>query len=335
MSRYARTHGPFAAAEVTTALGLPTAVVDEVLHRLETTGKVASGAYRPGGQGQEWVDLGVLRRLRRRSLARLRKEIEAVEPEAFAGFLPNWHGIGGGGSHRDRLLEHLRRLQGAPIIASTFEREVLPSRMDYAPSLLDELLATGEVVWVGLEPLGTKDGRMALYLRDHVPLLHRSSTSECPEGEVHDTLRTHLADRGATFFRDLYVAVGGGDPEAVLGALWDLVWSGEVTNDTLAPLRAFTWGTRRSGRRGPAPLGSSTPPAATGRWYLTTELTTTVVPPTPEQLGTALAEQLLERHGIVTRAALAAEGIPGGFTAFYPVFSAMEDAGRVRRGYFV
>ncbi len=335
VGRYARTHGPFTAEDVNAAIGLPTAVVDEVLHRLETSGKVASGAYRPGGHGQEWVDLGVLRRLRRRSLAKLRSEIEAVEPESFAGFLPAWHGIGGGGSHRERLLEHLRRLQGTPLIASTLEREILPSRMDYSPSLLDELLATGEVVWVGLEPLGTKDGRMALYLRDHVPLLHRGPGDELPDGAIHEAVRGHLAERGATFFRDLYIAAGGGDPEETLAALWDLVWSGEVTNDTLAPLRAFTWGTRRSARRGPPAISASTPPAATGRWYLTAELVRTAVPPAPEQLGTALAEQLLERHGIVTRAAVAAEGVPGGFTALYPVLAAMEDAGRVRRGYFV
>ena len=336
IGRFARTHGPFDVTQVVAALGLPAAVVTEVLRRLETAGKVASGAYRPGGSGQEWIDLGVLRRLRKRSLAKLRKEIEAVEPEVLAAFLPAWHGIGGGGRSRERLLDTLRRLQGAPLIASTLETEILPSRMDYSASLLDELLASGDIVWIGREPLGSKDGRLSLYLADHVPLLHWDTTPEPPADEIHDTIRLYLGDRGASFYRDLYTAAGGGDPDVMLNALWDLVWAGEVTNDTLAPLRAFTWGkTKHRSLRRPRAISSATPPAGTGRWHLVSDLVTTAVPVTAEQQGTAIADQLLERHGVVTRAAVRSEAIPGGFSALYPIFAAMEDAGRVRRGYFV
>jgi ATP-dependent Lhr-like helicase len=201
--------------------------------------------------------------------------------------------------------------------------------------MLDDLLASGEVVWMGRGPLGRNDGRVALYLRDQVPLLHWPLGIEIPDGPIHHRLRDHLANRGASFFRDLYVAAEGGDPTDVLDALWDLVWSGEVTNDTLAPLRAAMRGTKRS--RGKARAGSlsSSPPAGSGRWYLTADLLVHDVPPASESRAAAVADQLLERHGVVTRDAVLAEGVPGGFAGLYPVFAAMEDAGRTRRGYFV
>ncbi len=336
VGRYARTHGPFAAAEAADTLGLPTAAVTEVLTRLESEGRVAAGAYRPGGSGQEWVDLEVLRRLRRRSLAALRSEVEAVDGPTLARFLPKWHDLGDHPGTADRLISIVQQLQGSPIPASALESDVLPARVRYSSRLLDDLLASGEVVWIGAGALGVADGRVSLFQRNQVPLLRRDTTAaeDAPAEPIHDLLRTHLAARGASFFTDLYVGVAGGDPSVVLTGLWDLVWAGEVTNDTLAPLRAYLKPSRGSRRGGKPRLPSATPTAGTGRWYLVGDLEAGP-PPLPEARATAAAEQLLERHGIVTRTTVLSEGITGGFAGLYPVLSAMEDAGRVRRGYFV
>ena len=335
VGRYARTHGPFSAADAAAALGLPTAAVAEVLQRLEAARRVSQGAYRPGGDAIDWIDLDVLRRLQRRSLAKLRSEIEAVDPATLGRFLPAWHGIGNTSSSPGRLLDVVRSLQGATLSASELETVMLPSRMSYSPALLDDLLASGDVVWVGREPLGVRDGRLALYLREQAPLLHWDLDIDPPQGEVHDALRHHLAAGGASFFRDLYAAAEGGDPNSVVAALWDLVWAGEVTNDTLAPLRAFLWKRRASKSRPGRGLSSVTPPAASGRWYLVDQVLQRSDPIAPETKAAAVADQLLARHGVVSRDAVLGEGVPGGFAGLYPVYSAFEDAGKARRGYFI
>ena len=335
VGRFARTHGPFSAGAAATELGLPIAAVTEVLQRLGAAGRVSAGAYRPGGDDQEWVDADVLRRIRRRSLAVLRAEVEAVEPETLGRFLPAWHGIGNESGHSLRLMEVVRQLQGAALPAAVFEDEILGARLAYSPAMLDMLLASGDVVWVGRGALGNADGRIALYLRHQAPLLHLPSREEPPDGPIHEVIRHHLDARGASFFTDLYVAAEGGPPDDVLTALWDLVWAGEVTNDTLAPLRAFVTGGRARRRAGRPALATATPPAASGRWYLVRDLLAPGDPVVPESRAAALAEQLLERYGVVTRDAVLSESVPGGFSGLYPVFSAMEDAGRVRRGYFI
>jgi len=331
VARHARTHGPFTAADAATALGLPVSAVHEVLIRLEQEGRVLSGGYTPGGTGVEWVDAEVLRRIRRRTLAVLRSEVEAVEPDALGRFLPAWHGVGSDSRRPDRLHEVVRQLQGAAIPASVLESDVLPARLSYEAAALDDLLATGDVVWLGRGPIGPRDGRVALYLRDQVPLLAWPSGIVPVSGQTHDALRTHFEQHGASFFRDLYAAAGGGDQQPVLDALWDLVWAGEVTNDTLAPLRAYLWGrTRTSTRRKPRTLSAATPPSGSGRWYLAAASAAS-----PEEAAKARAEVLLERHGVVTRDAVLSEQVPGGFSGLYPVFGAMEDVGHVRRGYFI
>jgi len=333
VGRFARTHGPFTTQTASSALDLPVAAVGVALKGLEDRGRVTSGAFHPDGGGTEWIDLGVLRRLRRRSLAVLRSEVEAVDADSLGSFLPGWHGIGGGGSTPGRLLEAVGRLQGAALPASTLERDILASRLDYTPDLLDSLLASGDVVWLGRGSLAGRDGRIALYRREQVPVLAWSLDLDLPEGPIHNSIRTHLAQRGASFFADLYQAAGGGDPDEVVTAIWDLVWAGEITNDTIAPLRAFLWGRARARRAGKPLLPSASSPAsASGRWSLTTDL---LQDATPTARQAARAEQLLERHGIVVRDAVLAEKVPGGFAGLYPIFSALEDAGRVRRGYFV
>jgi ATP-dependent Lhr-like helicase len=269
--------------------------------------------------------------LRRRSLAALRREVESVPPAVVARFLPTWHGIGARAHGVDRLLEVVFQLQGLALPASVIERDVIAGRVaGYNPRLLDELVSMGEVVWVGRGALGATDGRVALYLRGDAPRLVAQPV-EPPSDDLHGRLRDHLRARGASFFRDVYGACGGGDEEAMLDALWDLVWSGEVTNDTFAPLRLLGPATRRPSR-GPR-LPRLTQPRASGRWSLVAEMTGSGASPT-ERLH-AEAGVLLQRHGVLTREAVVAEGWPGGFAGLYPVLRAMEESGRIRRGYFV
>ncbi|MFO7548563.1 MAG: hypothetical protein R6X29_06805 [Acidimicrobiia bacterium] len=334
VGRHARTHGPFTVPEAAEALALPAGAVLTALVRLESQGRVVAGAFRPGGDQREWVDAEVLRRLKRRSLAVLRAEIEPAEPAALARFLPAWHHAGNGPLRGATAIgEAVRRLQGSEIPASVLERDVLAARVEEAGPWLDDVMISGELVWVGRGSLGPRDGRIALYLRDRLPLLWRGPVSDPPDGPHHAAILARLTDRGASFFPDIYAACGGGDPAQVSDALWDLAWAGLVTNDTLSPVRAFL--TRRSHRpTGPRALGSSSfPPEVSGRWSLVGELAPAL--PSGTERGAAWAEQLLDRHGIVTRSVVAYEGIAGGFSGIYPVLTRMEDTGRIRRGYFI
>ncbi|MBI4260297.1 MAG: DEAD/DEAH box helicase [Actinobacteria bacterium] len=343
VSRYARTHGPFTAGEAATRLGLGVAVVDQALGRLAEAGRVLRGGFRPGAPDREWVDAEVLRRLRRRTLAALRREVEPVPAEDLPRFLAAWQGVGRAGPARadvDALYRAIEQLQGAPVPASALERQVLPARLPgYSPVLLDQLCAAGEVVWAGTGALGADDGWVILLLADRAPLL----LPEPPPAELSgagEAIRAELEGRGALFFRQVVDAVGSLDDAEVLMGLWELVWAGLATNDTLAPLRALVGGggLRRAGgrarsrhrRRSPAFPSRLGPPAGAGRWSL--------LPPQeadPTRRLHASAEQLLHRHGVLTRGAVASERVPGGFAGVYPVLRALEDAGRCRRGYFV
>jgi ATP-dependent Lhr-like helicase len=326
---------------------LPIGIVEDALERLLGAGTVLRGEFRPGGAEREWIDPDVLRLLRRRSLARLRREVEPVDPVAFARFLPAWHGVravGEGGpplrqeAALERLAEVVDQLAGVALPASVLERDILPARVPgYQPRLLDELGALGEVRWVGRGSLGRDDGRIAL-IRPGRELVApggpgADGAGERPFEPRHERIREHLASRGASFYRELYAAAGGGSDREVLDALWDLVWAGEVTNDTFAPLRALRWKrTSRDtrGARRPGRLTSLGPPEAAGRWSLVPRPSGT---PTERLHATALA--LLDRHGVVTRDAITSEGIEGGFSGVYPVLRALEEAGRIRRGYFI
>jgi ATP-dependent helicase Lhr and Lhr-like helicase len=295
---------------------------------------------------REWIDTEVLRRLKRRSLAALRAEVEPVDGGALGRFLPAWQQVGaatGVGRRRglDALLETVAQLQGAPIPASVLEADVLPARLDgYRSSDLDQLIAAGEVVWLGVEPLGARDGRVVLAFRDQAPLLAPTRADEAPDEEVHAALRHHLETRGASFWPELFAASGVADQDLVLAALWDLVWAGEVTNDTYAPVRGLLAGsgggrgaTAGRGRPRPGRLTRLGPPHAQGRWSLTRAL---LLPAPARPNGpTRSLEQLLDRHGVLTREALRAEAVAGGFSAVYPVLKALEEAGQVRRGYVV
>jgi len=352
VARYARTHGPFRAADVAGRLGLPIDTVEVAGKELEAEGRLVAGEFRPGGAQREWVDAEVLRRLRRMSLAALRREVEPVDPRALARFLPGWQGIGSGVPGVDRVFEAVEQLQGAAVPASVLERDVLGVRVgSYRPAWLDELLAAGEVVWLGRGALGSSDGRVALYLRDQAALLAPRPPSD-PAGalswwsERHAALWERLSQAPA-FWPELHAAVGGGPEAEAVEALWDLVWAGLVTNDALHPLRArlgLGGGARGSGgsparrrRRSPRALSRSGPPTASGRWTSVAEVLAEGGAGAlgDSDRGAALAAQLLDRHGVLTRDAVASEEVPGGFAGLYPVLQQMEESGRARRGYFV
>jgi ATP-dependent Lhr-like helicase len=335
--RWARTHAPFVAAEPAVRWGIARPAVEERLRALVADDRLLAGAFRPGGDPHEFTDPDVLRQLRRRSLARLRREVEPVEPEALARFLPAWHGVGSAAGGVGRLVEVVAQLEGVAVPASVLERDVLPARVaGYTPRLLDELGAAGELVWIGRGSLGRDDGRIALYRRDRVELLAGlGAEDDRPATPIHEAIRTHLQRRGASFFPALRAAVSDArTDEELLDALWDLVWAGEVTNDTFAALRALSLPRSRS-KAGPRPgrVVALGPPRAAGRWSLVADLVGEAR--TPTERGHALATSLLERHGVVTREAVAAEGVGGGYASVYPVLRAMEESGRARRGYFV
>jgi ATP-dependent helicase Lhr and Lhr-like helicase len=406
LARWARTHGPFAASAVAERYGLGVAVVAMTLRRLAADGRVAEGEFLTEAHGTQWCDSGVLRLLRRRCLARLRKEAEPVPPAVLGRFLPAWHGIGRGKGRRTdvgSVLEAIERLAGAPVPASALESLVLPGRMNgYSPALLDELTAAGEVVWAGAGTVGSGDGWLVLAPAESAPLL-LPEPGELTMTPLHGAVLTALSGGGGMFFRmlsDRVAAVLDGHPandEDLVTAIWDLVWAGQITNDTLAPLRVVTaggapvrraaaprraasssWaddlgrgtaavpgvfnprpggagfrgssgsaGYRRSGTGGRRAMPTRTgPPTVSGRWSLLPERYglpgvdesvpgAGVDPGAVTMRAHALALTLLERHGVLTKGAVAAERIPGGFSAVYPVLRAMEETGQCRRGYFV
>jgi len=345
VARYARTHGPFTVDDVATRLGLGAAVVRHTLERLATQGRVLDGEFRPSGSGTEWCDAEVLRKLRRRSLARLRQEIEPVEPESLGRFLSAWQHVGGRLRGVDGVLSVIDQLAGCAVPASALEPLVLGARVrDYEPSYLDELTASGEVIWAGHAALPGADGWVSLHLADQAPLT-LPDHQPFEHSELHQAVLDALAPGGAWFFRQLSDAVGAGDDAALSAALWELVWAGRISNDTLTPLRALTRGgtpAHRSRRPPPRVRMSSTtggrarmpartgPPETAGRWALLPELDTD-----PTRRAHATAERLLDRHGVVIRGAVVSERVAGGFAAVYKVLSAFEDSGRCRRGYFV
>ena len=345
--RYARTHGPFTLRVVAERFALDAAVVEKALAHLAAEGRVLEGGFIPGGLHREWCDAEMLRLIRRKSLARLRREVEPVEQHTLARFLTHWQGLlmprRTGTANLDGLLDAIESLQGAPLLASLVESAILPARIaEYAPAGLDTLIAAGEVAWAGVEPIGERDGRIALFLADKLPLLAQQRPQVEPLTEREERIIAVLESTGASFFDPLHQALGGGYPGETIEALWSLVWRGLITNDSLHALRAYT--ARPETARTPRRLQTgvvfrsrrTTPPTAQGRWSL--------VPlrakkgsdaPTTTEASHALALQLLNRYGILLREHVAAENVPGGFSAVYDVLKALEESGRIRRGYFV
>ncbi len=279
--RYARTHAPFAAHAFAARYALGTAVAEDTLARLAADGQLVEGEFTPGGTGREWTDAGVLRQLRRRSLAKLRHEIEPVEQPVLGRLTTTWQGAVRRRHGADALLDAIEQLQGAPLPASILETEILPARIDaYDPADLDAVTAAGEVVWVGIESLGASDGRIALYLADHLSRLlpptvrlKPDATKNADEDPRETGILEFLRAHGASFFGPLHEAVGGGYPNDTVAALWNLVWQGSITNDTFHALRAFTQARaprRKQRKLEPTAFRSRrlAPPSAEGRWTL-------------------------------------------------------------------
>jgi ATP-dependent Lhr-like helicase len=356
--RFARTHGPFTTGDLAARYAIGRATAESMLKELAAGARLLEGDFRPGGTGREWCAPDVLQTIRRRSLAKLRHQVEPVEPAVLGRLVTHWQGVVRRRAGLDALLDAIESLQGAPLIASTLETDVLPARVEgYQPSDLDALTTAGEVVWAGLEPLGERDGRLALYLTDHIGKLRQPPMPvDLPARER--AILDHLETNGASFFAELHDAAGGGYPGETVNALWTLVWSGLVTNDSLHAVRAFTRPPerRRSAARarrmaerdravaadatpaaGPRPGQAHrhfrsrrvAPPTAEGRWSLLRASTVSAT-----EAAAARAQQLLARYGVLTREVAGAEGIIGGFSAVYDVLKALEDAGRLRRGYF-
>ena len=405
--RYARTHGPFTLGEAAARFALDTEAVENALRQLTAEGRVLEGGFRPGGVHREWCDAEILRQIRRKSLAKLRREVEPVEQHTLARFLTHWQGIVAPrrGAGLDALLDAIESLQGAPLPATLVESSILPARIaDYSPAGLDTLIAAGEIAWAGVEPIGERNGRIALYLADKLPLLAQQRPLADPLSEREEKIVAVLESTGASFFDPLHQAVSGGYPGETLDALWSLVWRGLVTNDSLHALRAYI--ARPDSARAPRRMHTgttfrsrrTTPPTAQGRWsmlplglppgiargaeglkghgfsradqvridvpalaaegkavssesipqglkpqgyFASRGGTAEAMPfqnsagPSRTEASHALALQLLNRYGVLLRESVAAENVPGGFSAVYDVLKALEESGRIRRGYFV
>jgi ATP-dependent helicase Lhr and Lhr-like helicase len=348
--RYARTHGPFTTQEVAARYGISSDTASATLHELHGRGQLLEGEFRPRGAQHEWCDPEILQQIRRKSLARLRKEVEPVAPAAYARFLARWQGVAVRRRGMDALLDVIESLQGAALLASELEREILPARLgDFRAGDLDTLMAAGEIVWVGLEQVGERDGRIALYLTDSLPLLLPPEEIRGDAAELSERARKvaeFLGANGASFFAQVHAAVGG-FPRETQEALWELAWSGRATNDTLHPLRSLLFPDER--KRDRAMLAGGPPGSPEllrrlrtrtsaggrpqGRWSLVRQRI--AAPLTVTQWSANIAQQLLARHGIVMRETALAENIPGGYPSVYPALKTMEESGWIRRGMFV
>ncbi len=345
--RYARTHGPFTQREVADRFALDPAVIENALRLVVSEGRVLEGGFRPGGLHREWCDAEILRQIRRKSLAKLRREVEPVEQHTLARLFTHWQGLltprRSSHAHLDALLDAIENLQGAPLPASLLETAILPARVaGYESAGLDTLIAAGEVTWAGIDPIGEHDGRIALFLADKLPLLAQQRPQTEPPTEREEKIIAVLEATGASFFDPLHQAIGGGYPGESIDALWSLVWRGLVTNDSLHALRAYVTrpDSSRPQRRSHTGMvfrsRRTTPPNAQGRWsLLPLRSHEGGAAPTATEASHALALQLLNRYGVLTREAVAAENVPGGFSAVYDVLKALEESGRIRRGYFV
>jgi ATP-dependent Lhr-like helicase len=348
LRRYGRTHGPFTTAEVASRFAIQPSRIEPLLRALHAEGKLLEGEFRPSGTHLEWCDPEVLRVVRRKTLARLRKEIEPVEERVLGRLLARWQGTAVPRRGIEALLDAIGILQGVALPASELEREILPARVaQYSPADLDTLMAAGEVVWAGIERIGERDGRVALYLTENLPhLLPPRAGEPTMLSERAQLILAALQKSGASFFADLHIAAGGGFPNETQEALWELVWTGLVTNDTVHPLRAFlrhddTARPRASGsdgqpgspdflRRFRARTGAGS--ASQGRWSL---VSSRAVATSATAWVANTAQQLLVRYGVVSREAAAAENIAGGYSAIYPALRTMEESGWIRRGRFI
>jgi ATP-dependent Lhr-like helicase len=342
LGRYARTRGPFSTAEAAARFGLGLRVAADALGRMAQDSRLVRGEFTDvaDGSGDQWCDAEVLRILRRRSLAALRAQVEPVSTAAYARFLPAWQQVGSA-TGIDGLASVIEQLSGTPLPASAVEPLILAPRVrGYQPAMLDELLSSGEVIWSGAGAISAHDGWVVFHHADTAPLT-LAAPAELDLTDAHRAILAVLGEpgdaRGAFFFRQL-----DGAAATTKSALWDLIWSGWVTGDTFAPVRALLTGggrpAHRQHRRAPklsrysltAPQTRQVDPTVAGRWSAL---------PAREPDSTVrahfTAELLMSRYGVLTKAAVSSEAVPGGFAMLYKVLSAFEEAGRCQRGYFV
>ncbi len=321
LGRFARTRGPFRLSLFTARYGVSPGSLASIVEDALDAGALSHGAFR--NFSDELCDAGVLRRIKRRTLAQLRQEVAAVEPAALGRFLPRWHGLDAPRRGTEALRDVVTQLEGIALPYGDLERSILPARVrGFQPGMLDELGASGWLVWVGHGSLGQEDGRVALYRRDHIAARYEPRDPSDANSDLASTLLDTLERRGACFFVELQPAAGVPNDE-IVAALWDLVWAGFITNDTFQPLRGL--GARGRGRRALAQ-------ATGGRWALVSDLLGHAPPPT--ECLHARVTSLLERHGLVSREVTRLESTPGGFGRLYPMLKELEEAGRVQRGHF-
>ncbi len=348
LRRYARTHGPFTTSEVCIRYGLAQSEVETILRVMHADGKLLEGEFRPGGIHREWCDPDVLQKVRRKTLARLRREVVPAEQTAFTRMLMKWQGVTTPRKGIDALLDAIEILQGSELIASELEREILPARVtQYQPSDLDILLASGDVVWFGREPLGTRDGRISLYLAESVSkLIAPGALQTLPESlsDLAKQILDLLRRQGALFEATIHQSLGGLANETK-DAIWELVWSGWITNDNFQPVRAlFQKENRRAHSHEQFAAGSVgflqrartrrvAERAGQGRWSLTEQRV--IQPATLAEWSAAQAQQMLVRNGIVMRETAIAENVRGGYPPIYAALKTMEENGWIRRGMFV
>ncbi|MEV8220335.1 ATP-dependent helicase [Microbacterium sp. NPDC077391] len=350
VSRHARTHGPFTTEDVAGRFGIGAAVARHTLQRLESAGRLTSGFFLPAATAavdgsKEWCDVEVLRRLRMRSLAAIRGSVEPVSPQAYARFLPDWQHLTRPTEGVDGVLSVIEQFAGVPIPASAWESLVLPGRVrDYSPALLDELTAAGEVVWAGHGSLPGRDGWVSLHPVDLAPFTLPVPEETPAAGSLEERVIDALRLSGASFAGALKTMIGAENQQSVLEALWSLAWQGHITNDTFAPVRALIAGgsqAHKTARRAPRtrtyrgislarPTAQPSAAGAGGRWAVLPE-----TDPDAARRATVTAGLLLDRYGVVTRGAVQAEGVPGGFAQVYRVLAGFEEAGHCRRGYVI
>ncbi|GJL47941.1 ATP-dependent helicase [Citrobacter farmeri] len=380
--RFSRTHTLFTRTQIAQTFGLGVAVADDFLRQLRDEGvliqlRAGTASIADDARASTWVNEDVFHRLRIRSLHAAREATRPVPATSYVRLLLERQGLissadgsparlpassGGMLEGSDGVTRVIEQLAGVGLSASLWESQIFPARVrDYSPDMLDELLATGEVIWSGQKKLGDDDGQVLLHLRDYL-----AETLSPPSGDsetlsdLQRAILDVLSGGGAWFAPQLSAMIqartqsSGNDewitPATLHEALWGLVWQGYITTDIWAPLRGLSRtvsASRQPSRRSPrmrrgrptyaSPRPTSVavpvsypPPALTGRWSL---LPGERLNDTERML--AWTENMLDRYGVIGRQAVITENVPGGFPALQTLCRSMEDSGRILRGRFV
>lgn len=340
VNRWVRTRGPFTLRDLASAFGLAIGAA----HAALDPDKVVEGRYRQGVQEKEYAAPEVLRLIRSRSLARARAQTRPVSQSAYGRFAPAWLNVAPVGvtpalRGADGVFAAVEQLAGVRLPASAWESWILPSRVgDYRPEMLDELTSSGEVAIVGAGKAGARDPWIMLLPSDYAAQLTPQVDEpllSLTQAQVMEKIRAG----GGFLFTDLLT--GSTTAEELRESVWDLVEAGLVSPDSFAPIRARLAGGRtahRARRRpsrsrvrsGRTSFSSATPPDMVGRWAASP-----AADADPTRRSVALGEAWLDRYGVVTRGAVVAEDVVGGFALAYKVLSGFEESGKAMRGYLI